>query len=60
MLYLLAKKLRDGSVEIMRPNEFGTPATHWLFIDKYNSSKPDYRHKSITLNCYKYPLFWIR
>lgn len=59
MLYVIARKTKGGGVEILRPSDtFGEPARHWLFIDKFNSARPDYRHKYITLNCYKYPILW--
>jgi len=61
MLYVFAKKCKGGGVEILTPSpEPMKPAKHWLFIDKYSSHKPDYRHKRITLNCYTYPIFWIK
>ena len=61
MLYVFARKCKGGAVEILRPsNEPMKPAEHWVFIDKDSSHKPDYRHKSIVLNCYKYPIFWAK
>ena len=51
--------MKDGSVEILKPRNDGQfPANHWLYIDKHHSAKPDYRNKYITLNCYKYAIFW--
>lgn len=59
MLYVIARKLNNGSVQIYKPDSAPLkPAQLWLTIDKYNSSKPDYRHKYITLNCYRYPIMW--
>lgn len=59
MLYVIARKLNNGSVQIYKPDSAPLkPAKLWLTIDKYNSSKPDYRHKYITLNCYRYPIMW--
>lgn len=60
LLYVFAKKNKDGSVDILKPQEYGKPALYWVTIDKLNSSKPDYRNRYITLNCYKYPIFWVR
>ena len=60
-LFIYAEKLRNGSVNIYKHTGiFGKPATFWLNIDEHSSIKPDYRHKYITLNCYKYAIFWIR
>ncbi len=59
-LYVIGRKCRDGTVEIHKPNEYGTPASHWVTFDKYHSSKPDYRNKYIMLNCYRYHLMWNR
>ena len=59
MLYVIARKLNNGSVEIYRPDINPLkPALLWLTIDKYNSSKPDYRHKYINLNCVRYHIMW--
>ena len=59
MLYVIARKLNNGSVQIYKPDSAQLkPAQLWLTIDKYHSSKPDYRHKHITLNCYRYPIMW--
>lgn len=60
-LYVFARKCKDGAVEILTPSdEPMKPAKHWLFIDRFASCKPDYRHKKITLNCYTYPIFWVK
>lgn len=59
MLYVFARKCKGGGVQILRPSiDPMKTAEHWLFIDKYSSQKPDYRHKRITLNCYTYSIFW--
>ena len=61
MLYVYARKCRDGDVEILMPSDKPlTPANHWLYIKKGHSSCPDYRNKYITLNCYRYPIFWCK
>lgn len=60
-LYVYARKCRDGSVDILKPNPKPLkPAIHWLNIKRDNSERPDYRNKYITLNCYRYPIFWCK
>ena len=59
MSYVIARKLSNGAVEIYRPDITPLkPTLLWLTIDKYHSSRPDYRHKYITLNCYRYHIMW--
>ena len=59
MLYVIARKLNNGSVEIYRPDTNPLkPALLWLTIDKHHSSRPDYRHKYINLNCARYRIMW--
>jgi hypothetical protein len=52
-LYVVARKLPNGSVEITKSN-----GHHWLFIDKYHGSRPTYRNRYITLNCFRYHILW--
>jgi len=60
LLYVFAKKNKNGSVDILKPQEYGKPALLWLTIEKHHPMKPDYRHKKFRLNYYTYPIFWIR
>lgn len=52
-LIVIARKLPDGSVSVTRAD-----GTYWLTIDRYNSARPTYRNRYITLNCFKYHIMW--
>lgn len=52
MFHVTARKLFCGDVEITFSD--GTRA----YFDKYNSSKPDYRHKTVVINCLRYEIAW--
>lgn len=56
-LYVIARKTKGGAVEIYKPQDSG-PARLWVTFDQYRSDKPDYRHRYVTLNCYRYPIMW--
>lgn len=61
MLYVIAQKLKDGSVKILKPSDKPlTPATEWCRFAKDHSNKPDYRNKWVTINCFRYAIMWDR
>ena len=61
MLYVIARKNKSGGVDITMPSDTPmTPGVHFCSFDKYRSDKPDYRHKWIMLNCYRYAIMWDR
>lgn len=60
-LYVIARKNKAGGVDIYKPPEKpGEVAELWVSFDRFRSDKPDYRHKTIILNCYRYPIMWDR
>lgn len=58
-LYVIARKNKDGSVDIFKPGHApNEPMSLWVSFDKYRASRPDYRNKYIMLNCYTYNIMW--
>lgn len=55
LINVLARKCTDGTVEVFHEN--GEPFCKY---GNHLSSKPDYRHKRINLNCYTWNLVWIK
>jgi hypothetical protein len=53
-LIVIARKLPDGGVEIRHGND----GRHFCTFSWDRSDKPDYRHRYITLNCFKYHIMW--
>lgn len=53
MLYVIARKMKSGDVEITFPS-----TNMKAYFNKDDSNKPTYRNKYVTLNCFKYGIMW--
>lgn len=59
LLAVTGIKNKDGSVAIWRQGgESLRDYQPWVTYAAHRADKPDYRHKYITLNCYRYLLMW--
>ena len=56
-LYVICRKTKSGTVEVYKPDDNGKPAFLWCTFNKH-VTKPDYRHKYVTLNCFCYNIMW--
>ena len=56
MQVAILRKLSNGSVQVSL--KFKEEYRKFCYFDKGDSNKPDYRHKYVTINGFKYHIMW--
>ena len=55
LINVIARKCKDGTVEIFKEN-----GDAFCKFPSHYSNKPDYRFKTIILDCFSWNLVWIK